>query len=168
MSALARGRRSTTVPRVCAALALSALVATACGNALTGDVELPSYGPVSSPPQPAPGTAALPAAFPRDVPVPPGRYRVGPGPVDKSLSLTVTDAAPGALERAVRLLRDGGYQVEPVMGRDMYLGPRYVVTVSADSEHADRLDYTVMDTRAIPGLPQMPRLDIPTLIPAVG
>jgi hypothetical protein len=168
MSASGLGKRSITVPRMGVALAASALVAGGCGNALTGDVDLPSYGPVSTPAAAPPGAATMPAAFPKEVPVPLGRYRVGPGPVDESWSLTITDAAPGALDDAVRLLRDNGYRVESMLGQDVYLGTRYVVTVAADPEHADRLVYTVMDSRDIPGVPALPSFEVPTLIPAVN
>lgn len=138
------------------------LVTAGCGDVLTGHVDLPSYAPVVTPPPPPPGAVALPAGFPPEVPVLQGRYRPGVRPVNDSWALTVTDAGPGSLERAQRLLRDAGYEVEPVLGRDLYLGPRYIVTVAL-SEDGRGLDYTVLDTKVIPGLPQLPRLHVPTL-----
>lgn len=152
-----------TLSKVSVGMTALVLVTAGCGDVLTGDVDLPTYPPVGTPPPPPAGAAALPAGFPREVPVLSGRYRVDSGPVGDSWALTVTDAGSGSLERAQRLLRDGGYEVEPVLGRDLYLGTRYVVTVAL-AEDGHGLDYTVVNTRAIPGLPPLPNLDVPTLI----
>lgn len=149
---------------VVAALAV-ALVG--CSDFLTGKVDLPTYAPVTSPPAPPSPSAVLPSGFPREVPVPRGLYRMGPGPVDKSVSLVVMGIATNSLGDAERLLLDAGYQRERVLGQEAYVGTRYVVLLAGDPGTGGgyRINYTVLDTSAVPGLPTMPSLTIPTLIP---
>ena len=149
------------------ALAIAAFLS-GCSDMLTGgQVDLPTYGPVTPPPPSPAGSAELPASFPRDIPVPRGLYRVQPGPLPASLSLAVTDLDATALDQARRMLLDAGYQVEPVLGQDMFLGTRYIVTVTdvSSSERGRQLDYTVFDRNSISGMPSIPQLTIPTLLP---
>lgn len=166
-----RRLRGTTVGRwaVTAVVAVVSTIAVAgCSDVLTGGkVDLPSYGPVTPPPAPPPGSATLPAGFPTDIPVVRGRYRLEPGPVRDSLSLVVTEVPPGALENARCLLTSHGYRAEPVLGQQMYLGPRYIVAVSGQvaADRGYRLTYTVLETKSIKGLPELPQLTVPTLIP---
>lgn len=161
MSDFVRWAAATTVAAV-VAIALGG-----CSDVLTGGkVDLPSYGPVTSPPAPPPGSATLPAGFPTGIPVARGLYRLEPGPVRDSLSLIVTDVPPGALKNAKCLLTSNGYQAEPVLGQQMYLGTRYVVALSGQvAATGYQLTYTVVDTRSIKGLPELPELTVPTLIP---
>ncbi|SHY59315.1 hypothetical protein LK468_18315 [Mycobacteroides abscessus] len=132
-----------------------------------GTVSFTSYPPVTS--TTSAGVAAstkAPRDFPREVPVVTGLYSPEPSPFGDARAMTVTGIERSALGRAKRLLTEADYAPIQAQGMDIFLGPKYAVMVSGDdSTGSFRLHYVAFPVGAVPGMPSMPTVTIPTLLP---
>ncbi|WP_418002816.1 hypothetical protein ACNO8X_22710 [Mycobacterium sp. PDNC021] len=151
-------------PTIISIAAVAVCAACSSDDFVGGKVETTVYPAVTSPTAvSSTGSSTVPREFPSDVPVVGGRYVLEANPESNAKTLLVSGIDKAAIPRANQLLIESGYDRHEFQGTTVYLGQKYIITLSEDStSDLPTLRYTVVPIASVPGIPNIPTFTIPT------